>query len=218
MAEEALKAVESGHLEILPEFHKSTWHYWMSNIRDWCISRQLWWGHRIPAYKVTPRKPTSGAFSVSFARVFFDFWLPIGFLENRRPHIVGFFMQDDDFWISGRSEDEARAKAAKKFKLNPKDIDLQQDEDVLDTWFSSGLFPFSIFGWPENDRLSPSDRQGRPRSKNEQIAGKRHRPDGRYRGRLAGRPSRTVAKQQSGPAGDREGDCWTETGLPLRHT
>lgn len=53
MAEEALKAVEQGELKIIPEQHKKTWHYWMSNIRDWCISRQLWWGHRIPAYYIT---------------------------------------------------------------------------------------------------------------------------------------------------------------------
>ena len=59
---------------------------------------------------------------------------------------------DNDFWVSGRSEEEARQKAAKRFNIDKSKIRLKQDEDVLDTWFSSGLFPFSIFGWPEEVR------------------------------------------------------------------
>ncbi|KAM8793845.1 valine--tRNA ligase [Eudromia elegans] len=120
----AADAVRRGDLRLLPPGHTRTWFRWMENIRDWCISRQLWWGHRIPAYFVTVRDPS----------------VPPG--------------QDEDgrYWVSGRSEDEARAKAARAFGVRPESVDLRQDEDVLDTWFSSGLFPFSVFGWPEPSR------------------------------------------------------------------
>lgn len=53
MAEKAVEAVKSGKLEIIPKMHEKTWYHWMAEIRDWCISRQLWWGHQIPAYYVT---------------------------------------------------------------------------------------------------------------------------------------------------------------------
>uniref|UniRef100_A0A8C3T678 valine--tRNA ligase n=1 Tax=Chelydra serpentina TaxID=8475 RepID=A0A8C3T678_CHESE len=120
LARGAADAVRRGDLRILPHFHCKTWFQWMDNIRDWCISRQLWWGHRIPAYFVTVD----------------DSSVPPG--EDT----------DGRYWVSGRSEEEAKDKAAKAFGVTPDKISLRQDEDVLDTWFSSGLFPFSIFGWP----------------------------------------------------------------------
>ncbi|XP_061475249.1 valine--tRNA ligase [Rhineura floridana] len=120
MARGAAEAVRRGDLRIVPDFHLKTWFNWLDNIRDWCISRQLWWGHRIPAYFVTVHDPS----------------VPPG--EDT----------DGRYWISGRSEQEVKEKAAKVFKVSPNKISLRQDEDVLDTWFSSGLFPFSIFGWP----------------------------------------------------------------------
>ena len=58
-------------------------------------------------------------------------------------------MQSDDYWVSGKTEEEARQKAASKFNVSPDKIKLKQDPDVLDTWFSSGLFPFSVMGWPK---------------------------------------------------------------------
>uniref|UniRef100_A0A5S6QX45 Valine--tRNA ligase n=1 Tax=Trichuris muris TaxID=70415 RepID=A0A5S6QX45_TRIMR len=119
MARKAVEVVHNGSLRIVPEFHVKTWHNWMENIRDWCISRQLWWGHRIPAYFVTVAGRPEGDDA------------------------------DDNFWVSGRTAEEALQRASLRFNVPKEHISLRQDEDVLDTWFSSGLFPFSIFGWPE---------------------------------------------------------------------
>ncbi|OAG29486.1 valyl-tRNA synthetase [Nematocida displodere] len=97
LAKQALEASETGNLEIVPEEMKKTWSAWLSGIRDWCLSRQLWWGHRIPAYTANNK------------------------------------------WYVARSREEAEKQAG---------CPVVQEEDVLDTWFSSGLWPFATLGWP----------------------------------------------------------------------
>ncbi|HEC30068.1 MAG TPA: valine--tRNA ligase [Gammaproteobacteria bacterium] len=106
LAEPAIKAVENGDIRFVPDNWKNTYYEWMRNIQDWCISRQIWWGHRIPA------------------------WYDL----------------DDNVYV-GRSEKAVRQKHG----LGD-DIILRQDEDVLDTWFSSALWPFSTLGWPEKTK------------------------------------------------------------------
>jgi len=123
MAARSVAAVRNGDLKIVPAMHEDTWYYWLDNIRDWCISRQLWWGHRIPAY---------------FARI------------NGEEHVKRNEPAMNDRWVVGRTPEAALAIAAKKLGVAESQITLEQDEDVLDTWFSSGLFPFSVFGWPNN--------------------------------------------------------------------
>ena len=106
LAAPAIHAVEAGHIRFIPENWSGVYFEWMGKIKDWCISRQLWWGHRIPAW--------------------YD-------PEGR--------------WYVARSEAEARAVHSISAS-----VPLRQDEDVLDTWFSSALWPFSTQGWPENTR------------------------------------------------------------------
>lgn len=122
-AAQACEAVRNGTLRIYPEREERTWFHFLENIQPWCISRQLWWGHRVPAYFVT--------------------------IKGRDP----LDRNETESWIVGRNIEEAKTLAAKKFQVNESEIDLSQDEDVLDTWFSSGLFPFSTLGWPNTESI-----------------------------------------------------------------
>jgi valyl-tRNA synthetase len=101
LADKAIAAVKDGHVRFTPPMYEKTYMNWMENIHDWCISRQLWWGHRIPAYHCPQCETTC--------------------VSRTRPERCG-------------SCDHA---------------ELQQETDVLDTWFSAGLLPFTVFGWPE---------------------------------------------------------------------
>ncbi|GAA5914215.1 hypothetical protein JCM8208_001521 [Rhodotorula glutinis] len=116
LAEKAIERTRAGELKIRPATSEGDWYRWLEGIQDWCISRQLWWGHRAPAY-----------------------FVKIEGEEQDR--------QSNDFWVTGRNADEAHERAVAKFP--GKTFTLEQDDDVLDTWFSSGLWPFSIQGWPE---------------------------------------------------------------------
>ncbi|RLN79198.1 hypothetical protein BBJ28_00013783 [Nothophytophthora sp. Chile5] len=127
MARRAADNVRNGVMAIEPKSHAHTWFFFLDNIQDWCVSRQLWWGHRIPAYCLKPG--TAGADGAS------------------------------DQWFVAASLDEARQKAETALGCKLQDDDLEQDVDVLDTWFSSGLLPLSTFGWPNanNDEVVAQD-------------------------------------------------------------
>ncbi|MDY0008315.1 MAG: valine--tRNA ligase [Bdellovibrionales bacterium] len=103
LAQPAIKAVEDGRTEFVPKSWENTYFQWMRNIQPWCISRQLWWGHQIPAW----------------------------------------YDEDGKVYVA-ETEAEAQAEAGAGVKLT-------RDDDVLDTWFSSALWPFSTLGWPENN-------------------------------------------------------------------
>jgi valyl-tRNA synthetase len=106
LAKPAIEAVEKGHTAFVPKNWENTYYEWMCNIQPWCVSRQLWWGHQIPAW----------------------------------------YAPDGAVFVE---ETEAAAKEAARAKFG-RDVALTQDPDVLDTWFSSALWPFSTLGWPEN--------------------------------------------------------------------
>lgn len=122
MAKRALGYVDDGKLEISPGFHKKTWHHFLENIQDWCISRQLWWGHRIPAYKVVSSQ---------------------GSAHNT-----------EESWVVATDLASATEQAGRQFGLEPGTFEVEQDDDVLDTWFSSAIFPLTALGWPDKSVVS----------------------------------------------------------------
>lgn len=105
LAKRALEVVKNGQIQITPKRWEKVYYNWLENIRDWTISRQIWWGHRIPAY----------------------------------------YAEDGTVFVA-RNMEEAKAQAKEKFG---KDVSLREEKDVLDTWFSSALWPFSTLGWPD---------------------------------------------------------------------
>ena len=112
LAGPAIEAVRSGAIKVVPQSWEKTWFQWLENIQPWCVSRQLWWGHRIPAW----------------------------------------YGDDGKCYVA---EDEAGAQA-----LAGHGVALKQDEDVLDTWFSSALWPFGTLGWPDANQPSPLAGEG----------------------------------------------------------
>ncbi|MCX7997458.1 MAG: valine--tRNA ligase [Leptospiraceae bacterium] len=110
LAKEGIEAVKSGRIEFIPRVWEKTYFEWMENIKDWCISRQLWWGHRIPAY----------------------------------------YAPNGEMVVAESLEEAISLFEQRGIKVTKEEV--TQDEDVLDTWFSSALWPFSTLGWPEQTK------------------------------------------------------------------
>ena len=126
LAEPAIAAVKSGEVKFVPDRWSKIYYNWMENIQDWCISRQLWWGHRIPAYYVGPNASTE--------------------LKGKDEE---FKARGEELVVVEESLDKAVEAMKAKTGCHVSAADLRQDEDVLDTWFSSWLWPFETLGWPE---------------------------------------------------------------------
>jgi len=118
LADAAIAATRAGDLSIKPSQSENDWFRWLEKPQDWCISRQLWWGHRVPAYLVK--------------------------IKGREAETDD---SDEKWWIIAKTKEEAEQKA--KAKYPGEEFELSQDDDVLDTWFSAGLWPFSTVGWPD---------------------------------------------------------------------
>lgn len=117
ISKRAIEAVDNQQLFIKPNRFENEWRKWLEKSIDWCLSRQIWWGHQIPAYHCT--------------------------YENQ------------SIWIAAHNHAKALQKAADKFKISTKHkINVHQDKDVLDTWFSSGILPFSLNGFPETENFN----------------------------------------------------------------
>lgn len=130
LAKPAADAVRDGRVKVVPPRFEKIYFHWMDNIRDWCISRQLWWGHRVPVWHVSPAAGGGAEAGAAAAAGAATAAVPAS-----------------GDYIVARNEADAVAQAAAKY--GPGAADLVQDDDVLDTWFSSGLWPFSAMGWPE---------------------------------------------------------------------
>ncbi len=162
LAQPPMAAVRDGRINIVPKTWEKTFFNWMENIQPWCVSRQLWWGHRIPAWYGPVIEEIDGARH-------FLYFNDIAFKLNKNlPNHVQTFVCDteeearaqaEDFYRSDRLPDpkvifvETREEAAQVG--DGQTIALFRDPDVLDTWFSSALWPFATLGWPEDNPQTP---------------------------------------------------------------
>lgn len=116
MAKAAIDHVRAGEVKIRPQTSENDYYRWLEGIQDWCLSRQLWWGHQPPAYHIQFEEETS-------------------------------YIDDEDHWVVAVTREDAEKKAAEKYP--GRKFTLEQDPDVLDTWFSSGQWPYFTMGYPE---------------------------------------------------------------------
>ena len=164
LAGPAMEAVRSGEVEIVPRSWEKTFFHWMENIQPWCVSRQLWWGHRVPAWygqrkegddlvgHFTPLLASGGKRACFVARNGEE-----ALAKARLYYGEGFdpFLEDDD----GDPNLYTTLRMTQPGEIKP--VGIKRDPDVLDTWFSSGLWPFATLGWPGFGQ--PSSLQGRGR-------------------------------------------------------
>jgi valyl-tRNA synthetase len=122
-------ALERGEPQFVPERWSKVYRDWLTDIRDWCISRQLWWGHRIPAWFVVSETG--------------------GVISEATPYVVA--CNEAEAWVQAEADYGAASREAGR------ELRLEQDPDVLDTWFSSGLWPFSTLGWPGEGDQEPAE-------------------------------------------------------------
>ncbi|MGB8856749.1 MAG: valine--tRNA ligase [Burkholderiales bacterium] len=148
MAKSGLAAVANGNIKFVPENWATTYNQWLNSIQDWCISRQLWWGHRIPAWydqhgRIFVAHDEQEALSKAREQIQRE-------IDSLANPAAGLFahpvLATDTEWLKVRVEDRKQY-----FEPHLQNIRLTQDEDVLDTWFSSALWPFSTLDWPEEN-------------------------------------------------------------------
>ena len=164
LAEKAKKAVDSGAVRFIPENWVNTYNQWMNNIQDWCISRQLWWGHQIPAWydeegRVYVAQDEFGAYWNAFAARY-EARQNAGIADRSDLRLMADFirvvqkLESLELPVDNLQAELAEEKARAVKQAQAAGIRLTRDEDVLDTWFSSALVPFSTLGWPsETDEL-----------------------------------------------------------------
>ncbi|WP_299604983.1 valine--tRNA ligase [uncultured Tateyamaria sp.] len=159
----ALDAVREGRVKIMPESGEKVFYHWLENIEPWCISRQLWWGHQIPVWfgpSVTPQGGLSAQNQLQFCAPNYEAAVEIA--KAKYKELLGYEVEIDEFqMIEGdyaKGIKEAGHHVATADALwHPADdgriieVYISRDEDVLDTWFSSGLWPFGTLGWPADD-------------------------------------------------------------------
>ena len=155
LAVKPLEAVRSGAVEIVPKTWEKTFFNWMENIQPWCVSRQLWWGHRIPAWYGPSLdeygEPILHSSGMTFSQQAHETFVASSFLEAQK--IAAKFYGPNYQIIAGTASDRSDDYTPLGNENGNNILPLWRDDDVLDTWFSSALWPFATLGWPEQTEL-----------------------------------------------------------------